>query len=308
MLSFKKLNLEDITTVRPYLQENPQHLCDLTVGATFIWRDFFEYEYTIAASCLIFRMKIFGTHKAYTVPLGKNRDEALDLLDAYCLEQDEPLVFCVVGDLDLPYLSARYPGFHAVTERDYFDYLYEAKDLLELKGRKHRTTRNNISQFKRGVSDWRFEAIAKNNIEDVRLFFEKQIDEIPKDNVTLLEEADKIIEIFDHWELYGMFGGALYVGDEVIGFSLAEKVGNTLYNHVEKADTSYRGVYQMIVSEFMQMFGSDTDIAFINREDDNGDPGLRQSKMKYRPCALISKYTVYTTSEHPEEWRMRPYE
>lgn len=306
MLNFQRLELKDIPMVRPFLTPNPQRLCDLTVGGLFMWRDLFHNEYALAADCLILSMHIFESHKAYTVPLGENREEALALLEAHCRALGEPLVFCIVGDQDLPLLSKRYRDFHAISERDYFDYLYEAQDLLELKGGKHRATRGNISKFLRTTPDWRFEMINEDNIEAVCEFAASIQAENPQDNTTLAEEARKIREVLDHMTDYGMFGGVLFIGDQVAGFSLAETVDDTLYIHVEKADTQYRGVYQMLVSEFMKMFGKSKAIDFVNREDDNGDPGLRQSKMTYGPVALLAKYTVYTDKSKPE-WMERCY-
>ncbi|HHW92965.1 MAG TPA: DUF2156 domain-containing protein [Clostridiaceae bacterium] len=307
MLNFQKLKLDDIPLVRPYFSPNPQRITDLTVGGTFIWRDYFEYEYAIAANCLIFSMVIFEQHRAYTVPLGFKREEALALLEQHCREIDEPLCFCIAGEMDLPLLSSRYPEFHAIAERDYFDYLYEVQDLLKLEGGQHKATRNNIKRFLRSTPDWRYEIIHKDNVGAVKAFATKQEQDIDQDNKTLEEEAIKIREVLDHMELYDAFGGALFVGDRVIGYSLAEVEGDTIYMHIEKADISYRGVYQMLFTEFVKTFGKRSGITYINREDDAGDPGLRQSKLSYGPIALLAKYTVYTCSSRPE-WMERSYE
>ena len=306
MLNFQRLELKDIPLVKPFLTPNPQRLCDLTVGGLFMWRDLFQNEYAMASDCLILSMHIFGTHKAYTVPLGLYREEALALLEDHCRKEGEPLVFCIVGDQDLPLLSQRYPDFRAISERDYFDYLYEAPDLLKLKGGKHRATRGNINQFLRNTPDWHFEMIHPDNREAVCQFACAVQADNPEDNATLTEEALKIREVLNHMDDYGMFGGALFVGDQVAGFSLAEIMDDTLYIHVEKANTRYRGVYQMLVSEFMKRFGDSKAIDFVNREDDNGDLGLRQSKLTYGPVALLAKYTVYTDKSRPE-WMERCY-
>ncbi len=307
MLNFQKLELDDIPSLRPYFQSNPQRIADLTLGSTFIWRDYFEYEYVIAADCLIFSMIIFEQHRAYTVPVGLRREEALDLLEEHCRDIGEPLCFSIAGDMDLPFLSARYPEFNAVAERDYFDYLYEIQDLLKLEGGKHKATRNNINRFLRSTPDWRYEVISDDNIDAVRAFAVEQERHIDRENGTLVEEAIKIREILDHMDLYEAFGGVLFVGDRVTGYSLAEIAGDTIFLHIEKADTNFRGVYQMLFTEFVKTFGNRPGITYINREDDAGDPGLRQSKMSYGPIALVAKYTVYTCSSRPE-WMKRSYE
>lgn len=306
MLDFQILELKHLPLVKPFLTPNPQRLCDLTVGGLFIWRDLFKNEFALAAGCLITSMRIFDRHTAYTVPLGENREEALGLLEEHCRAIGQPLVFCVVGDQDLPLLSDRYPDFHAVSERDYFDYLYEAQDLLKLQGGKHRSTRGNINRFLKAGYNWRFEEINQENKQAVLDFARAQAAGNPPDNLALAEEARKIPEVLDQLDDYAMFGGALFVGDQVAGFSLAEIEGDTLYIHVEKADLRYRGVYQMLVHQFLKAFGDQEAIAFVNREDDNGDPGLRESKMTYGPVALLAKYTVYTDKSKPE-WMERCY-
>ncbi len=306
MLEFQTLELGHLPLVRPYLTPNPQRLCDLTVGGLFMWRDLFNNEFALAAGCLIISMRIFDQHTAYTVPLGENREEALGLLEEHCRALGQPLVFCVVGDQDLPLLSERYPDFHAVSERDYFDYLYEAQDLLKLQGKKHRSTRGNVNRFRKAGYHWRFEKINQENKQAVLDFALAQAAGNPPDNLSLAEEARKIPEVLDHLEDYSMFGGVLFVDDRVAGFSLAEIEGDTLYIHVEKADLHYRGVYQMLVYEFLKAFGDHEAIVFVNREDDNGDPGLRESKMTYGPIALLAKYTVYTDKSKPE-WMERCY-
>ena len=88
----------------------------------------------------------------------------------------------------------------------------------------------------------------------------------------------------------------LLVDGEIVGFSLGEIIGATLFPHIEKADRDYEGCYQMLVAQFAQQFAHEG-ISFINREDDTGDLGLRTSKLSYHPVALLEKYTV--TVEEP---------
>ena len=100
------------------------------------------------------------------------------------------------------------------------------------------------------------------------------------------------IEVLENYEIYGMLGGVLKVDDKIVGYSISEIVGDTLFCHIEKADISYGGAYQMLTNQFLQMYASSEDIKFVNREEDCGDEGLRKSKMSYHPIELIEKNTV----------------
>ena len=97
--------------------------------------------------------------------------------------------------------------------------------------------------------------------------------------------------MLDNYQTYDLLGGVLLVDGQIAGFSLGEIIGDTLFIHIEKADRDYEGCYQMLVAQFAQHFAGEG-VAFLNREDDTGDPGLRTSKLSYRPVALLEKYTV----------------
>ena len=64
---------------------------------------------------------------------------------------------------------------------------------------------------------------------------------------------------------------------------MAERCGETLHVHIEKALYGYEGVYPATVQEFARCFAVDG-VRYLNREDDAGDRGLRTSKLQYLPC------------------------
>ena len=59
---------------------------------------------------------------------------------------------------------------------------------------------------------------------------------------------------------------------------------------VEKADWSYRGIYQTINRLFCEKFLNG--YKWINRQQDTGDLGLRKAKLSYHPHHLIEKKIV----------------
>jgi hypothetical protein len=83
----------------------------------------------------------------------------------------------------------------------------------------------------------------------------------------------------------------LKAGGAVVGFSLGEIIGDTLYVHIEKADRGCKGAYQMLVNQFAAAQRQEQ-LLYINREEDMGDPGLRASKQSYHPVALLKKFVV----------------
>jgi len=67
--------------------------------------------------------------------------------------------------------------------------------------------------------------------------------------------------------------------------------------HFEKADDTYKGIYQFINRSFAAMLVDCIEV--INREQDLGDPGLRQAKMSYRPTSFIKKYRISRSEFSP---------
>jgi len=80
--------------------------------------------------------------------------------------------------------------------------------------------------------------------------------------------------------------------NNIVGFSIAEKYANDNMANilVEKADTSYNGIYAFINREFLTREFKDTQ--FVNRQEDCGNEGLRKSKQSYNPIRMEEKYLL----------------
>ena len=63
---------------------------------------------------------------------------------------------------------------------------------------------------------------------------------------------------------------------------------DTVVIHVEKANGLINGLYGAINQEFL--LHAWPDAAFVNREEDTGDEGLRKAKLSYHPVELVKKY------------------
>ena len=251
-----------------------------------MWRDYFDNKYTVIDGTLI-----LSSDSRFVFPLGRNIENALKEIEKHCKEKNIPMVLCTVNKSELEFLSRIYKDFTADADRDWFDYLYDKNSLLTLSGKKYNTPRNHINKFKKLYSDWSFEPINESNIPDLIEFTKNFTFNSEKDESAKLE-LELCIEVLENYATYGMLGGVLKSADRIIGYSIGEIVGDTLFCHIEKADISFHGAYQMLTNQFLQMYASGDEVKFVNREEDCGDEGLRKSKMSYHPIELIEKNTV----------------
>ncbi len=289
-MEFTKLTLDDMDRLAPYFGYATSRACDTTVGGIFIWRDYFKTSYRIENDTLMFRVGE-GEDTVYSYPIGKDVDNAFSIIEEDARENAISLNFYLSSEIDMRDLQKRYPSAEINEARDSFDYLYDYDSLATFKGKKYSGQRNHVNKFKRLYENHSFEPLTCENIPAVREFFAEFLSSREKTPATDAE-AEKINELFDHlaeYESHGFFGGVLRVDGRVVGFSVAEHVGDTMYVHIEKADIRYDGVYQMLVSSFAAHF-SHGDVIYINREDDAGNEGLRKSKLSYQPIALLPKY------------------
>lgn len=291
MLEFKKVEAQDVKVMEQYLRHQEFRSCDFTVGAIFMWRDFFYSEYAVYDDMLIFKIAYPKRGISFTFPVGEgSTDKALDAIEEYVRANNIPLKLCTMPEKAMEFVKFRYKKkAEFITNRDWYDYIYKAEDLKHFKGKKYHRQRNHVNRFIRENPNHSYARIDENNIDKVKQFFDDRF--LPSDEAGKTErrEAMRAREYLDNFYKFGHFGGVLEVEGEVVAFSLGEIIKDTLYIHVERANIEYHGTYQMIVREFARDCATE-EILYLNREDDVGDPGLRKSKLAYRPIKLLKKY------------------
>ena len=288
--SFKKLELEDIPKILPFLNSFSSHLSDFTIGGLFMWRDYFNIEYLIKDESLFFKLDLAERKNMFTFPIGIDFRKNIEFLKKYSTLNNLPLIFSIISEKELSILKENYEIVDIKNERAWEDYFYLSEDLIELKGRKFNTQRNHINKFIRTYPEYQLAEINKDNINLAIDFLINFYKEYEKTSSISIEEKNITFELFDNYFKYNMLGGMLKVDDKIIGISVGEIINDTLFIHTEKADRNYLGVYQMLNNEFAKHYGENT--TYINREEDVGDEGLRRAKLMYNPVELLKKYIV----------------
>lgn len=178
-------------------------------------------------------------------------------------------------------------GYRVEEDRNNFDYLYRRRDLALLGGRNYHKKRNLIKAFTRSHS-FAAKPLRTELREDALRVLEdwRQGTDAPGD----YEAAREAIALMEPLQLCG---GIYYVESRPAAFVLGEELaGGTSYAiHFEKAVPGYKGLYQFINQSFAAVLPEE--YVTINREQDLGDPGLRQAKMSYMPAGFVEKFRVY---------------
>ena len=290
---FHRISTADRERLEAFFETRGTRLCNDSAGAALLWSPYYEDAVCELDGTLLLRETFPGIGTVYLAPDADN-DAAYAFLEREAAQRKERLLFFPVTAEEAESLAARYPAAEITPMRDWYDYLYNASDMAGFPGKHFHGQRSHVNKFDRLYPDWRFEAITAENLPDVRAYFEDHAVRFRKDeSETALAEEGCVRDFLEHYFAYGgaQKSGVLYVGGQVIGFSCGEVVGDTLIIHIEKADTAFDGAYQKLVCEYAKMYVTER-VRYINREEDLGDPGMRQSKEQYHPVALLEKYLV----------------
>ena len=116
------------------------------------------------------------------------------------------------------------------------------------------------------------------------------------ENETILEEEEALERSFLSSEALGMEGLCLYAGNTLAAFSFWTRLDSkTCDEHYEKADPTFKGGAQMVNHE--TMIRMQERYEYVNREQDLGIEGLRQSKLSYVPEKIICNWNLYPVEQ-----------
>ena len=256
-----------------------------------MWRDFFETEYAIENGHLYLKVKYLTNQTAFTPPRGDFPEEDLSKIIEYCKGMNILPVLCAVSEGRMNEIRELFPSSRVYTDRAWSDYLYNADEIVNLAGRRFSGQRNHINKFRKEYENWSFEPIADENRVELHSFLEEFDSENVKESSAYNEGNVKTLEVVDNMAKYRQFGGVLRVNGDIVGMSIGEIVGDTLFVHVEKSKKEIQGSYPMLMNQFARAFVTEG-VQYINREEDDGVEGLRASKLSYHPVALLDKYVI----------------
>ncbi len=288
---FKDLSLEEKPLFDTLFTLFPPVISEFTFTNLFIWR----YAYQLKIS----RFKNFicllsnpGENSFFFPPIGEG-----DMIECYRIllqylkgKGTLPKIVRVPEAMVAP-MDWKGEGFVVELDRDQSDYLYLMEDLIKLEGRKYHRKRNHIKQFKEKYSYQYIPLTSEWISECLRLETEwcdlRHCEVIPG----LINESIAIKETLTHFDELRVKGGAILVNKKLEAFTLGEPLNrDTVVIHIEKANSTYEGIYSLINQVFLENEWSK--YTYVNREQDLGEEGLRKAKESYFPHHMVNKYTI----------------
>ncbi|MCQ2579800.1 MAG: phosphatidylglycerol lysyltransferase domain-containing protein [Treponemataceae bacterium] len=274
--------------IEPLLLTLKDGISELSFYSLLIHSAKYDYKVTEtdAGAVLLLRKKNNGK---YFVPLNKFPEKsAYEKLKADGFSA-VLVSFSVLAGLaeSCPELAEKF-----VKDRDNADYVYSKTELVELKGKAFHKKKTHFNNFIKNYLP-SVELLTEENVQHAKLVLE-QWQETHQNIPTDYETAKAALNLVGKSPFWGIVA---YAGAEPVGFALGEVLcdGKTFCTHFEKGLDEFNGIYQYL----NQVLASKLDekIEFINREQDLGDEGLRQSKLTYRPIKFIEKYCEAETAE-----------
>ncbi|MCL1830142.1 MAG: phosphatidylglycerol lysyltransferase domain-containing protein [Oscillospiraceae bacterium] len=295
MLEFQEISIEDKSRLQPMLLNEKNRGCEYTFGNAILWVKIYATKVAYHNESAVIRHDRHGA--GYLFPIGDfDLKNTLNLMleDAKQSGHEERFSILAADKADFEAIDAIYPGrFEYRFERDYAEYIYLAKNLITLEGKKYHNKRNHIARFRDNHPDYEFRAITKDNIEQVMEMNKTWCERYATDaSESLSEEITVASRALDMFFDIGLEGGFIQSGDEILAYSIGEPINsNTYCIHIEKAFHDIQGSYAIINRDFAAHFCKDYE--YINREDDVGQEGLRKAKLSYYPEFLSDKITIF---------------
>ena len=295
---WKKLTPESKDEYLRYYCLTDTKITDLTFHCRYAWDVVFAIEYAIIEDCLVQISDGDGyTSPFMMMPLGKLDPEKLkriiEKVRPVFEERNWPFRITTVNEKykDM-FLSLPFPIKEISYDRDSSDYLYDADSLRNLTGKKYAKKRNHLKHFLSDYPDHEYLPLEKSVFSGCLSLVREWAGKKGVDLYDTSESDYLMIErIFKDWYKLDLRGGAIRINGKIVAFSVGS-IGHkdTAYIHFEKADTDYDGLYVALCKYVASC--AFPEVSFINREEDLGIPGLRQSKESYNPIGLVNKYKI----------------
>jgi hypothetical protein len=276
--------LRDKPSLQPFLHAHPQEVSGFTFAMLFAWREIYHYQYFFWDDCLLILCKTAPNHCLHLLqPIGNFCHQKQRELLKKIQKLSYPLKIYGITQKFCKEHADFISHFAIAQNRNDDNYIYRTNDLAFLAGKFYVNKRNHVSQFERKHS-WTLSPLTNPSQEECDLF-QKMAYPNPCSG-SLEQEQKAFFSMIHNFAFLEQKGFAIFVQNKLAAFSIFEEMNpTTIVVHFEKAKRDYPGLYQVINKETAK-YAFEHGYSYINREEDLGNPGIRQAKMGYHPIEL----------------------
>lgn len=294
-LNFKDLSIEDKELVTDLLGQNKsgnadEISCEKLFGTLFSWRFAHPVMFAECDKGIVFG---YRWENRCLFMIKQPDIEAFDKSVATLLDNcsNDFITIINMTETEAEFLKQKY-NIEYIYDIKYSDYIYDSESFRTYSGKKLHSKKNKLNKFMSLYgNNYEFKEITPSVIDDCLLLLDEWKNdngELNKSGVKEIVAAEQLLVNYFNLNLYGY---CLYINKKPIGFTIGEGLfkdteNSTLIIHCEKATYDYEGAYPALAHFFALKH---PEFKYINREDDTGDLGLRQSKRSYNPLFQLHK-------------------
>ncbi len=259
-------------------------ISELTFAGLYLFRAAHDYHVSRLGDSIVIRGKGYAGDSYCMLPLGGD-------VAAACAHLLEGGIEIYGADESFVSASLTDSGYEIIEERDSFDYLYLRDDLALLPGNRFHKKKNRISYFAARHAWEADEFSARHLTGCLELLDGWGRAAGLEGNRSFGLEMGAAVEALTRADALGLVGVVVVVEGKVGAFAVGERLNaDTAVCHFEKANHFMEGLSQLVNREFCRLLF--TDCRHINREQDLGEPGLRNAKLSYHPIELVKKFRL----------------
>ena len=284
ILTLQSITIADKTAVEELY--NAYGRCDSAhaFASLFLWKQ--DMDLSLYRTEDVYTVKIgWKGENCWFYPCGKPeaRVECIEtLIRAGCRK------LCYLQQEDVEELNSHFLGVFTIQESpEDSEYLYNREDILQMAGGRFVKMRNLYRRLQKD-HEITTEPITEDKLPAVRAVCRQWQENRGKKVSLLWEEATNAL--LDNWEALKAKGVILRLDGEDWAVSAGYPLGEGIYDCcLHNARENLPGVTENLRAAFVR--ACPETVGCYNYEEDLGTEGLRLTKERLRPCAMIQMYT-----------------
>ncbi len=263
----------------------------------FAWKDFFDFEFKMIDGFLcVFARNALGVF-LYLPPLGRNLNaKIIDACFDLMFKENKGRGVSRIENVEVPQLKF-FPSDKYTIFKKSDDFVYDRKELAELRGNKYKSKRSSYNQFARRGKGKYVPYAPKMRSACLKLYdgWAAQRKKTNTDDIyrTMIDESQKAHALcLRYYKELGLVGRVVMAGNEIIGYTFGFELKKNVFCVLfEVTDLDVKGLSGYIFKEFCADKAV-KQFKFINVMDDFGLENIRATKMSFKPCACHAAYVV----------------